>query len=106
MSFSDLLEFNDFLDHPDTLQQIFDFYTFKNHTFESVWVSAYWHYYYTSYKADWVRSSSTAWASWLHRWILVNYIQAMEHTYENSKGTHHNIRKMVANMFTLSAKLL
>ena len=44
VSFSDLLG-NDFLDHPDTFEQIFDFYTFdiytfKNHTFESVWVSA------------------------------------------------------------------
>ena len=41
---SDHLE-NDFLDHPDAFEQIFDFYTFdfytfKNHTFESVWVSA------------------------------------------------------------------
>ena len=40
VSFSDLLE-NEFLDHSDTFEQIFDFYTFKNHTYESVGVSAH-----------------------------------------------------------------
>ena len=32
---------NDFLDNSHNFEQIFDFYTFKNHTFESVWVSAH-----------------------------------------------------------------
>ena len=36
---------SEFLDHPDTFEQIFDFhtfdfYTFQNHSFESIWVGA------------------------------------------------------------------
>ena len=44
MSFSDLPLGNDFLENPDTFEQISDFYTFDiytfiNYIFESVWVS-------------------------------------------------------------------
>ena len=37
VSFSDILR-NDYLDHFDTFGENFDFDTFKNDTFESVWV--------------------------------------------------------------------
>ena len=39
VSFSDILR-NDYLDHFDTFGENFDFDTFENDTFESVWVDA------------------------------------------------------------------
>ena len=42
VSFSDILR-NDYLDHFDTFGENFDFDTFKNDTFESVWVDRHPH---------------------------------------------------------------
>ena len=40
VSFSDILR-NDYLDHFDTFGENFDFDTFENDTFESVWVDSH-----------------------------------------------------------------
>ena len=42
VSFSDILR-NDYLDHFDTFGENFDFDTFKNDTFDSVWVDRHPH---------------------------------------------------------------